>query len=190
VSPVLVNATVHSALLLSLGKTLVGEVPDSVLRLMGEAAKAIGRSGRRSWSVLVVVALLAGGVLAWLLGSWQPGKVPEPATPFQRSRSRDLLTSDGLSAGARRPRWASRARSRSRRPLRGCAAALYPLPHKRPGAGGAVPLQGYAPGDEGMAAPGPLSSSDGTMRYYRVLMDKDEPYRTALFAEDEIEPDV
>jgi hypothetical protein len=81
VSPVLINATVHWALLLSLGKTLGGEVPDSVLWLMGGATKEVGRSGRRSWSVLAVVALLAGGVLAWLLGSWQPGKVPEPATP-------------------------------------------------------------------------------------------------------------
>ena len=74
ISPVLANATVHSALLLSLGKALGREVPDSVLGLMDEAVGQVGRGGRRYLAVLAVAALLAGGALAWLLWSFQPGQ--------------------------------------------------------------------------------------------------------------------
>jgi RNA polymerase sigma-70 factor (ECF subfamily) len=74
VSPVLVNATIHSALLLSLGKALGREVPDSVLGLMDEAVGQVARGGRRYLSVLAVAALLTGGALAWLLWSFQPGQ--------------------------------------------------------------------------------------------------------------------
>jgi RNA polymerase sigma factor (sigma-70 family) len=74
VSPVLVNSTIHSALLLSLGKALGREVPDSVLGLMDEAVGQVGRGGRRYLAVLAVAALLAGGALAWLLWSFPPGQ--------------------------------------------------------------------------------------------------------------------
>jgi RNA polymerase sigma factor (sigma-70 family) len=80
-SPVLVNATVHSALLLSLGRSLGGEVPDSVLAWMDEAVGQVGRGGRRYLSVLAVAVLLAGGALAWLLWSFQPGQDSGTADP-------------------------------------------------------------------------------------------------------------
>jgi RNA polymerase sigma factor (sigma-70 family) len=80
VSPVLVNATVHSALLLSLGKALGGEAPDSVLALMDQA---VGESGRGRWRYLSVLAaaLLAVSALAWLLWSFQPGQDSGTADP-------------------------------------------------------------------------------------------------------------
>jgi RNA polymerase sigma factor (sigma-70 family) len=81
VSPVLVNATIHSALLLSLGKALGREVPDSVLGLMDEAVGQVGRGGRRYLAVLAVAALLAGGALAWLLWSFPPGQDSGTADP-------------------------------------------------------------------------------------------------------------
>jgi RNA polymerase sigma factor (sigma-70 family) len=81
VSPVLVNATAHSALLLSLGEALGGEVPDSVLGLMDEAVGEVGRGGWRYLSVPAVLALLAGVALAWLLWSLQPGQALGTATP-------------------------------------------------------------------------------------------------------------
>ena len=81
ISPVLANATVHSALLLSLGKALGGGAPDSVLAWMGEAVGETGRGRWRYLSVLAVAVLLAGSALAWLLWSFQPGQDAGAADP-------------------------------------------------------------------------------------------------------------
>jgi hypothetical protein len=81
VSPVLVNATAHSALLLSLGKVLGGEAPDSVLGLLDEAAGETVRGRWHNRSVLAVAALLACCALACLLWSSQPGQDSGTADP-------------------------------------------------------------------------------------------------------------
>jgi RNA polymerase sigma factor (sigma-70 family) len=85
VSPVLINTTIHSTLLLSLGKALGEEVPDSVLGLMDEAAGPVGRGWRRCLSVLAVAALLASGALMWLLWSLPLRQNPATATPCHTS---------------------------------------------------------------------------------------------------------
>jgi hypothetical protein len=52
-------------------------------------------------------------------------------------------------------------------------------------------LSGYSPGDKGTVARGPLTSSDGTLRYCHVRMDKVEAVgMSVIFTEGEIEPDV
>jgi hypothetical protein len=51
-------------------------------------------------------------------------------------------------------------------------------------------MTGYGPGDKGTVARGLLTSSDGTLRYYHVRMDKDGAVGTSvIFTEGEIEPD-
>ena len=52
------------------------------------------------------------------------------------------------------------------------------------------PMHGYQAGDKGTVRHGPKLSSDGTLRYYHVAMDKDLRGRLIVFTEGEIEPDV
>ena len=52
-------------------------------------------------------------------------------------------------------------------------------------------MPAYQAGDQGILRSGPKQSSDGTLRYYHVAMDKDGPaHPMVIFTEGEIEPDM
>ena len=79
VSPALVQATVHSALLIVLGKVLNGLVPWSVMELMTETAIEMNRSKLRYVSVLALLVLLGSSALVWGMRSLSPEKSPTTA---------------------------------------------------------------------------------------------------------------
>jgi hypothetical protein len=79
VSPVLVQATVHSAILIALGKALNNLVPSSVVDLMTETAVEMNRSKLRYLAVLALLALLGSSALVWGMKSLSPEKSPETA---------------------------------------------------------------------------------------------------------------
>ncbi len=74
VSAVLVQATVHSALLVIVGKALTGLVALSVVELMTETAIEMNRSKLRYVSVLAVLVLLGSSALVWGMRSLSPEK--------------------------------------------------------------------------------------------------------------------
>jgi hypothetical protein len=71
VSPVLIHATVYSALLVSMGKTLAGLISPSVLELMTDTLSAMHRSRLRELVVLAILILLASTAGAWGIHSLQ-----------------------------------------------------------------------------------------------------------------------
>ena len=73
VSAVLVNATVHSALLLALGKSLGDAVSSSVFELMNETVSEMRLSKLRYLAILALLALLGSSALVWGMRSLQPG---------------------------------------------------------------------------------------------------------------------
>jgi RNA polymerase sigma factor (sigma-70 family) len=77
ISPVLVHATVHSAILIMLGKALNGLVSASVLELMTETAIAMYRSKLRYLAILALLALLGSSALVWGMRSLSPEKSPD-----------------------------------------------------------------------------------------------------------------
>ena len=80
-SPVLVNATVQTAVLLALGKSLNGTVAPSVFELMHDSVSIMRLSRVRYFLILAVLALLGGSALAWGTRPFQPD------SPQQKSSS-------------------------------------------------------------------------------------------------------
>ncbi|HEY7156253.1 MAG TPA: RNA polymerase sigma factor [Gemmataceae bacterium] len=89
VSPALIYATVHMALLAALSKVLTGIVSSSVLELMNDTFRAMRWRRLRYLAVLAVLALLGGSAAAWGVHSLQsqPGCAASGCTAGQPAAS-------------------------------------------------------------------------------------------------------
>jgi RNA polymerase sigma factor (sigma-70 family) len=90
-SPVLVHATVHSAVLLALGKALDGLVRPSIFELMRETVSEMHLTRLRYLSILAILAILGSTALVWGMRSIQPKKAPDallnPASSYSTTSS-------------------------------------------------------------------------------------------------------
>ncbi len=80
VSPVLVNATVQTAVLTALGKAMGATVSDSVFELMAETADEMRWGRLRYLAILVLLLLLGSSALAWGIATMGPETTTEAAS--------------------------------------------------------------------------------------------------------------
>lgn len=78
VSPVLIHATTHVAILAALGKSLVGLVSPSVVELMNSATRALNRRKLYALALLALLTLLGGAAI--VRGMLVPRAQSSPAT--------------------------------------------------------------------------------------------------------------
>jgi hypothetical protein len=79
--PVLMNATVHSAVLLAAGKTLTGSVSGSVVDLLGEALREMRWSWLRYGSLLALLVFLGVAPIVWRCLAASPPPTPSVVSP-------------------------------------------------------------------------------------------------------------
>lgn len=79
VSPVLIHATTHVALLAALGKSLAGLVAPSVLEMLNSATRAMYQRKLYTLALLILLALLGGGSVVWGMVALQAQPSPPTA---------------------------------------------------------------------------------------------------------------
>jgi hypothetical protein len=80
VSPVLIHATTHAALLVALGKLLTGVVSPSVLELMNEMMRAPRLRKLLYLALLALLLLLSSSAVVWGMLGHHPQKQSFPVT--------------------------------------------------------------------------------------------------------------